>query len=171
MFNSKKTVWINGGDSSFPIKVKKGTRVLMSGGSFYVVGKKDDSERYFSIKEKKFMLQVYGCFTTIHLVHNLDLKTKFELLKSGIRIDNSIPFNLDLECDENCAHVYNSYEQYVRVIKYFAPNISEEQLEQGIYQITKDGQVISLDKMCFNIISNNRNLGEQDRVKKLVPKI
>lgn len=171
MLNSNKTVWINGGDSSFPSKAKTGTRVLMSGGSFYVVGEKHDNVRYFSIKEKNFMLQVYGCFTTIHLAHNLELKTKFKLLKSGIRIDDSIPFNLDLECDENCAHVYNSYEQYVRVIKYFAPNILEEELKQGIYQITKDGQVISLDKTCFNIITNNRNLGEQDYVKKLVPKI
>lgn len=69
------------------------------------------------------MLQVYGCFTTIHLAHNLDL-----------------------ECDENCTHVYNSYEQYVIAIKYFAPNILEEQLKQGIYQIKKDKIFILVNK-------------------------
>lgn len=115
------------------------------------------------------MIQVYGCIAPIHLSHNLDLKTKLELLKNGIKINNYTPFHLDLTYEENSAHVYDNYEQYENTIKYFVPDISEEKLRQGIYAITKNGQVISLDIICFNIITNCKNICEQEYVRKLRP--
>lgn len=167
MFDRNKTVWINEGDSSFPVKVKKGTSVMMSGGTSYKVGKKNDNKQYFNIEEKRFMIQVYGCIKPIYLSRNLDLKTKLELLISGIKVNSSIPLHLDLECEDNIAHVYDSYDQYKKTLNYFVPNISDEQLRQGIYTITRNGQVISLDKICFNIIANSKNKEEQGSVKKL----
>lgn len=168
MLDRNKTVWINGGDSSFSVKVKKGTSVMMSGGTSYKVGKKNDNKQYFNIEEKRFMIQVYGCITPIHLSRNLDLKTKLELLTNGIKVNNSIPFHLDLECEDNIAHVYDNYDQYKNTLNYFVPSISDEQLRQGIYAVTKNGQVISLDNICFNIITNSKNKEEQGPVKKLV---
>lgn len=169
MFDKNVTVWIDGGDSSHPMKVKKGTRVFMSGGHSYIAGEKNIKKKYNTIEEMRFMLIVYGSLVNHHIYQKLDLKTKLELLRNGIKVNDCIPFHLDLECGENIAHVYDNFEQYKNTLNYFVPDISDEKLKQGIYAITKNGQIISLDSICFDIITNSKKIEEQGPVKKLVP--
>lgn len=169
MFDNKVTIWVDGGDSSFPMKVKKGTRVFMSGGRSYIAGQKRTKKKYYSIDEMKFMLYVYGSLINHNRFQKIDLKTRYELIKNKITISKDIPSSLRFGFEKNKVHIYDTYEQYEKVLKYFAPDITEEELNNGIYSITKKGQIVVLDEICFNMISNSTNKEEKGYAKKLIP--
>jgi hypothetical protein len=167
MFNKNVRVWVNGGDSSHPMMAKKGSRVWLSGGHSYIVGEKYGShiDTYYTAKDMSFMICIYGRLVNSHQFRKLDLKTRYELFKNGISISSSVPCSLDDYYSENTVHVYDNFEQYEKVLKYYVPNITDEMLYTGILFRTKDNQIVSMDKTCFDLISIIKETKNYSEVK------
>lgn len=53
-------------------------------------------------------------------------------------------------------HVYNDFEQYRKIIDYYAPSIDDSTIETAICAIGNKGQIVALDSLLAEIISTKK---------------